>query len=97
MIPVENINNLFTTINKINVPLILFGIIIFFYLWYVFSILYHLIRFGIGTHPKMIALIFFVGSIILVAICFITYFSISWADLINQISNLINQFSYDQN
>lgn len=30
-----------------------------------FVILYHLIRFGVGNQPKKIALIFFVGSIIL--------------------------------
>lgn len=32
---------------------------------YSFFVLYHLIRFGIGTKPKQVALIYFVGSGIL--------------------------------
>ncbi len=45
---------------------LLFLIIIFFLFWlFAFIILYHLIRFGIGTFPNKIAFIFFAGSIIL--------------------------------
>jgi len=48
----------------------LFVVIILFvatiaYLWFTFAIVYHLIRFGIGSRPKMIALVFLIGSFIL--------------------------------
>lgn len=35
------------------------------YLWFTFAIVYHLIRFGIGSRPKAIALVFLIGSFIL--------------------------------
>jgi hypothetical protein len=41
----------------------LFAIILFIIYWlHTFVILYHLIRFGVGTRPKQAALIFFGGS-----------------------------------
>ncbi|MSR87604.1 MAG: hypothetical protein EXS69_00325 [Candidatus Zambryskibacteria bacterium] len=39
----------------------------------VFTILYHLTRFGIGTQPKKLAAVFFVGSITLFCACLLLY------------------------
>ncbi len=44
---------------------ILFTFVILVYWTGAFVILYHLIRFGVGNQPKKIAIIFFVGSLIL--------------------------------
>jgi hypothetical protein len=59
--------------NGINLPLILLAVSICFYVAYVFAILYHLIRFGIGAKPKLTALIFFAGSVLLLMIILGTY------------------------
>lgn len=55
-----------------------FGLILFclgFLVYWVqaFFVVYHLVRFGIGPKPKFMALLFFVGSIILFAGVIITY------------------------
>ena len=47
----------------------LFSIILFVFAFLVywvnaFFIIYHLVRFGIGTQPKIVALFFFMGSIV---------------------------------
>jgi hypothetical protein len=44
-----------------------FGILLFWTLS--FFINYHLVRFGIGTKPKRMSFIFFMGSIILTIVC----------------------------
>jgi len=64
---------------NINFSLILFAIVLVFYLWYTFSIVYHLIRFGVGTKPKRTALIFLVGSFLLFNLSIITYLKIDWS------------------
>ena len=56
----------------------LFVVIILFvatiaYLWFTFAIVYHLIRFGIGSRPKMIALVFLIGSFILFVVAAISF------------------------
>jgi len=61
---------------------ILFVIILSIYLWYTFAIVYHLIRFGVGTKPKRMALIFFVGSFILFSATVIFYLKINWQDIL---------------
>ena len=52
------------------------GIIVVFFsivYWVLsFFIIYHLTRFGIGARPKLIALIFFIGSIVLFSIFIIS-------------------------
>jgi hypothetical protein len=45
--------------------LILFGLGFFVYWIQAFFIVYHLTRFGIGSRPKIMALAFFIGSILL--------------------------------
>ena len=48
-----------------NIPLIVWLVATVAYWIGAFIILYHLIRFGIGNQPKVIAFVFFVGSFIL--------------------------------
>jgi hypothetical protein len=68
------------------IPLIILGILF----WYSFSIIYHLIRFGVGRKPKIIALIFFIGSIILFNIALNAYNQVIWLELIQYIKNIIS-------
>jgi hypothetical protein len=53
----------------LNLPflLILVGILFVVYWVNAFFLMYHLVRFGIGPRPKLLALIFFIGSIVLFA------------------------------
>lgn len=44
---------------------IAFGLVCFIYWLIVFVILYHLLRFGVGTQPKKFAFLFFLVSIAL--------------------------------
>lgn len=57
--------------------LLLFSIILGFYLWYTFCIVYHFIRFGVGTNPKTLSLIFFVGSFVLFIIAVLAFLNIN--------------------
>ena len=76
----------------VNSPLLLFCIIIGAYLWYTFSIIYHLIRFGVGREPKVLALIFFMGSFILFVLALLFYLNIDWEEIIQQLFGQINLF-----
>jgi len=76
----------------INTPLIIFSIIIGAYLWYTFSIVYHLIRFGVGREPKVLALIFFIGSFGLFVISLVLYSNIDWKETLQQLFNQISFF-----
>ncbi|MES3006091.1 MAG: hypothetical protein V4664_04050 [Patescibacteria group bacterium] len=52
----------------LNLPLIMTGIFAFVMLAYwlgAFFILYHLIRFGVGSSPKKMSVIFLAGSLLL--------------------------------
>ncbi len=55
------------------------------YLWFLFTLIYHLIRFGIGNAPKITALIFFLGSFCLVILVLALFFKINWQNLIDLI------------
>lgn len=68
--------------NSFNISLILFFVILAFYLWYTFSIIYHLTRFGVGKKPKILALIFFIGSFILFTITLSTYSRVNWKEIL---------------
>jgi len=60
------------------------------YLWFVFSIIYHFIRFGIGGKPKVLALVFLVGSFVLILISTIAYSQVDWEELLGGILDNIN-------
>ncbi|TSC91354.1 MAG: hypothetical protein CEN90_483 [Parcubacteria group bacterium Licking1014_17] len=59
--------------NSINLGVVLFVLIIGVYSFLSFFIIYHLIRFGTGTLPKITAFVFFAGAIVLVMIAIIAY------------------------
>jgi hypothetical protein len=68
-----------------NLNIISWGIfltVLVVYLWYTFAIVYHLIRFGVGTNPKKIALIFFLGSFILFSLSIVTFIKIDWINIL---------------
>lgn len=70
---------------------------IFFFAYWIFNfvILYHLTRFGIGTEPKKIAIIFLLGSISIFSISIILFAGIDISTLGQRlgisIANITNQ------
>lgn len=82
-------------VEKIPVFPILFGILFLFYWLQVFFIIYHLVRFGIGPAPKLMALIFFTGAALLVGITFIAYSRIDFAGLFENLRTDISDFVPD--
>ncbi len=78
---IVNIQNLFY----------LFLIIVFIAYWVlVFTIFYHLTRFGIGTFPKKIATIFLLGSVLFFCVSFLFITIMSLDTLKDLIGNLVN-------
>ena len=71
-------------------PLILLFAIFAINLWYVFAIIYHLIRFGIGVNPKIMALFFFTISIISFLIVFLIFNLVDWQNVLNKLADFIN-------
>lgn len=70
---------------------LLLGVLLFLVYWVqAFFILYHLVRFGIGAQPKIVALLFFMGSIVLFMA---TTFAYSQVDLSSAISRAREQFN----
>jgi len=59
-----------------NLISIVAGVIIFLYWIHVFVILYHLIRFGVGTRPKQVSVLFLAGSIGLFTLLILTTVSV---------------------
>lgn len=50
-----------------------------------FIILYHLIRFGVGTRPKIASFVFFIGSILLIVIAIALYARIDLAKFVTDV------------
>ena len=67
------------------ISMIGFLIILIAYLWYCFAIIYHFLRFGIGTNPKILAMVFFIGSFILFALVLNAYSEVNWISIIDKI------------
>ncbi|MBU0476458.1 hypothetical protein KKB68_00370 [Patescibacteria group bacterium] len=80
--------------NTFNIFLVLFLIILGFYLWNAFCIIYHLLRFGIGVTPKILALIFFAGSILLFSIVITSYAQVDWQDILSQLPDFSKIITY---
>ncbi len=59
-----------------NLFLIAFLVMLAIYWLFSFFILYHLIRFGVGTRPKQASLIYLVGSLLLFFFIVFTYVAI---------------------
>lgn len=63
------------------------------YLWFTFAIIYHLVRFGIGNRPKIIALVFLAGSFILFIVA-TTSFVVASLKFKSIISSIVSELSY---
>ena len=63
-----------TTTNYAGIILVLFLV---GYWTGVYMLLYHLIRFGIGTHPRRLAFILLLGSIVLTILALALYMQIN--------------------
>jgi len=73
-----------------NTILLIIGLVLaLIYLWFLFCIVYHLIRFGIGSLPKILALIFFLGSFCLFGLTMLLFIKIDWQALINQVLQIL--------
>ena len=57
---------------------------VFAYLIYSFVLVYHLTRFGIGTKPKKVALVYFIGSVLLLMVLFVLYIQIDIGEVKNR-------------
>jgi len=67
-----------TFLRDSNVFLVILLVTIIFSLWHAFSVIYHLIRFGIGTIPKKIAMVFLSGTMLFMIISVIMYVRTIW-------------------
>ncbi len=74
------------------IGVLLIALILLVYWTLVFVILYHLVRFGIGTQPKKIAFVFFVGAIGLFFLSVMVFAQIDFSTLTEQIKGLMGGF-----
>jgi uncharacterized paraquat-inducible protein A len=73
-----------------HLALMFFLAVVAIHLWYAFSIIYHLIRFGIGVAPKVMALIFFLGSVLFLIVVFYIFNTIDWQAVFDQICQFLS-------
>ncbi|MDO8575299.1 MAG: hypothetical protein Q7R78_01190 [bacterium] len=67
-------------------------IIVFVLYWLLtFTIFYHLIRFGVGTLPKKISIIFLLGSVVLFSINFLMFAAFDFNMAKSRIERLIER------
>ncbi|MEK7116649.1 MAG: hypothetical protein AAB837_00600 [Patescibacteria group bacterium] len=81
--------------NLISIKLVFYAAILLVLLGYWvfnFTILYHLARFGIGTQPKKIAAIFFLGLICLFFASTVLFAGLDLNSLKDQLSGLLKLF-----
>lgn len=80
--PLEELEAIF---DKINFAAILFSFVFLIYWIYVFVIIYHLVRFGIGPKPKLFALIFLAGAVILFTTSIFSFGQIDFTDIFEKL------------
>lgn len=71
---------------KFKIPLLLFLVLITIYIIGGVFIVFHLLKFGLGREKKILSMVFITGSIILLTINIIIFFSIDWQNLINSLN-----------
>lgn len=71
-----NTDTLFNLIASINYAAVLLISVSVFYWIYVFVVIYHLVRFGIGLTPKILALIFLAGSVMFFTTALVLYYRV---------------------
>lgn len=63
------------------IGLVVLAGVVFVYSLFAFFIIYHLDRFGVGPAPKVAAFVFFIGSMLLLFLVVVTFFSIDFSIL----------------
>lgn len=71
------------------IPLVVIVILLLIYWIFAFIILYHLIRFGVGSMPKLSALIYFIGSLVLFFVVVIAYARVNATGLFDALPNIL--------
>ena len=66
----------------VNLPLIIFSLILFVYAIVGSLIWYHLAKFGVGFSPKLVLIVFIVGSIVLISLSIIFFLKVPWGDVV---------------
>lgn len=74
-----------------NLLLVLFCLVLAIYAVIASFIVYHLVKFGVGVGPKLVAGIFLAGSIVFIGLSVIYFMDVPWSDLINS-SQQFNAF-----
>jgi hypothetical protein len=81
-------------INPNLIPIVLAFILIISFWTFVFIIFYHLVRFGIGTQPKILSAVFIFGSFALFFMTVLFFSNIEWGILGDQILILIKNSNF---
>lgn len=80
---------------NINLVLIALAAIIVLSFWvFVFIVFYHLVRFGIGTQPKILSAVFMFGSFALFFLSIFLFSNIDWNYLYGQMAVFFNSSSF---
>jgi hypothetical protein len=79
-------------LSRINIAGIIIGILLLIYFIYIFLIQYHLIRFGVGIRPKIMAAVFVFGSLILLLPVIFFYIKFDFQEFMGALGG---NFSYD--
>ena len=69
---------------------LLFGLVLLVYWFVVFFIVYHLLRFGIGVKPKLVAFVFFIGSVVLVFPTLVFFQQVDFQEVVRSLTGSIN-------
>ena len=80
----DQIENIFSSINF---AAIFFSFVFLIYWGYVFVIIYHLVRFGVGPKPKLFAMIFLAGAVILFTTALYTYARVDFTNLLGNLGS----------
>lgn len=78
-------DSLFNAIAGLNYAPIVLAIVSVFYWIYVFVMIYHLVRFGVGLAPKILALVFLAGSVMFFTLTLILYIRVDFDGLLANI------------
>lgn len=75
--------------NPQNFGFLLMLVAVVIFLWYVFAIFYHFIRFGVGVKPKLLALIFLGGCFIFAVLLWWAYKQLNWLSIFQKIKDIL--------
>ena len=72
-----------------SLPIVMILFVIFFLVYWVnaFILVYHLVRFGVGPNPKAIALVFFLGAMVLFMVTILYFSRVDFTGIFSQLTN----------